>query len=233
MDLKLVRKIKGLSQQDVSDILGIPVKTIQSWESESRKTPAYTKKLINEKILNMSIDEMKDNLRFIVLNDNNEREYWGTKSECESYAKKIPTYTIVQYSELMKKQDYEKKYNEYIKELNKEEQEETVMVDNKEYKKSDIDFNKKYYGSLSEYTFEALNPQEQKACIEALKTLGYYDVAEHVESLNDWLRDDTISISTCRNKRDVVWILTDTQECCLYIDTLEELSQEEIEEQLL
>ena len=79
MDLKLVRKIKGLSQQDVSDILGIPVKTIQSWESESRKTPAYTKKLINEKILNMSIDEMKDNLRFIVLNDNNEREYWGTK----------------------------------------------------------------------------------------------------------------------------------------------------------
>lgn len=107
-----------------------------------------------------------------------------------------------------------------VKELNKEEQEETVMVDNKEYKKSDIDFT-------------ALNPQEQKACIEALKTLGYYDVAEHVESLNDWLQDDTISISTCRNKRDVVWILTDTQECCLYIDTLEELSQEEIEEQLL
>ena len=43
MDLKLVRKIKGLSQQDVSDILGIPVKTIQSWESESRNSCVHKK----------------------------------------------------------------------------------------------------------------------------------------------------------------------------------------------
>ena len=43
-----------------------------------------------------------------------------------------------------------------------------------------------------------------------------------------------LTINTCRNGREVAWCVWDDGiESCRYIDTLEKLSKEEIEEQLI
>ena len=81
--------------------------------------------------------------------------------------------------------------------------------------------------------FTGLTIQERKAIKEALKLLGYYDVSENEDSIQEWLDDDTISICTCRSGRGAVWIITESHESAVYIDTLEPLSQEEITKEFL
>lgn len=53
------------------------------------------------------------------------------------------------------------------------------------------------------------------------------------DSIQEWLDDDTISICTCRSGRGAVWIITESHESAVYIDTLEPLSQEEITKEFL
>jgi hypothetical protein len=81
--------------------------------------------------------------------------------------------------------------------------------------------------------FTGLTIQERKAIQEALELLGYYDVSENEDSIQEWLDDDTISICTCRSGRSAVWIITESHESAIYIDTLEPLSQEEITKEFL
>lgn len=81
--------------------------------------------------------------------------------------------------------------------------------------------------------FVELSEQERKAVKEALEYIGYLDVAESPEMLQEWLDDETISIYTCRSGRTAVWIITESHESAVYIDTLESLSQEEITKEFL
>lgn len=81
--------------------------------------------------------------------------------------------------------------------------------------------------------FTKLTIQEKKAIKEALKLIGYYDVSENEDSIQEWIDDNTISICTCRSGRDAVWIITESHESAVYIDTLEPLSQEEITKEFL
>ena len=81
--------------------------------------------------------------------------------------------------------------------------------------------------------FVELSEQERKAVKEALELIGYYDVSENENSIQEWLDDDTISICTCRSGRDAVCIITESHESVIYIDTLEPLIQEEITKELL
>lgn len=81
--------------------------------------------------------------------------------------------------------------------------------------------------------FTELTIQERKAVKEALEYIGYFDVAESPEMLQEWLNDETISICTGRNGRPAVWIITESHESAVYIDTLEPLSQEEITKEFL
>ena len=81
--------------------------------------------------------------------------------------------------------------------------------------------------------FTGSTTQEKKAIKEALELLGYYDVSENEDSVQEWLDDDTISICTCRSGRGAVWIITESHESAVYIDTLEPLSQEEITKEFL
>ncbi len=71
--------------------------------------------------------------------------------------------------------------------------------------------------------------KEKKAIIEALNEINYELDEENIQS---WINDDTITLNTCRNGRDVIWILTENKEVCVYIDDLSFLSEKEIEEQL-
>lgn len=41
MDLKKIRAISGLSQQEFAKFYKIPRRTIENWESESRNPPEY------------------------------------------------------------------------------------------------------------------------------------------------------------------------------------------------
>ena len=71
--------------------------------------------------------------------------------------------------------------------------------------------------------------KENKAIIEALNEINY-ELDE--ESIQSWINDDTITLNTCRNGRDVIWILTENKEVRVHIDDLSFLSEKEIEEQL-
>lgn len=81
--------------------------------------------------------------------------------------------------------------------------------------------------------FVELSEQERKAVKEALEYIGYLDVAKSPEMLQEWLDDETISVCTCRSGRTAVWIITESHESAVYIDTLEPLSQEEITKEFL
>lgn len=51
--------------------------------------------------------------------------------------------------------------------------------------------------------------------------------------IQDAIDHGIITLNGCRNGRDAVWHLDESIECCVYVDTLEELSQEEIEKELM
>lgn len=51
MTIKEARQTASLTQQGLNDWLGIPVRTIQDWESGRRKCPEWCEKLVVEKIL--------------------------------------------------------------------------------------------------------------------------------------------------------------------------------------
>lgn len=46
MTLKEARLAAGLTQQQMSDILEIPKRTIQDWEAGKRKCPSYVERLV-------------------------------------------------------------------------------------------------------------------------------------------------------------------------------------------
>lgn len=79
---------------------------------------------------------------------------------------------------------------------------------------------------------EKLTDQEKKAIKQAVKELGYFDVAENEAALCEWYENGTASINIARNGRAVAWVLLESAEKALYVDTLEELTEEEIESEL-
>ena len=53
MTIKEAREEAGLTQKEVFQILEIPVRTQQNWESGLRICPIYVEKLIVEKLLSL------------------------------------------------------------------------------------------------------------------------------------------------------------------------------------
>lgn len=51
MTIREARKEVGLTQQGVTDWLGIPLRTLQDWEAGKRKCPEWCEKLVIEKLL--------------------------------------------------------------------------------------------------------------------------------------------------------------------------------------
>ena len=50
MDIKTIRTEYHLSQRQVAELTGVPMRTLQSWELGERKCPEYVEKMICEKI---------------------------------------------------------------------------------------------------------------------------------------------------------------------------------------
>ena len=81
------------------------------------------------------------------------------------------------------------------------------------------------------YEDREVTSKEREAIDEAL-SLFNCDLSD--DDIQRWIDDDTISLNTCRNGRDVVWILLeDNNEVCVYVDNLKKLTNEEIKNQLL
>lgn len=54
MTLKQARLLAGLTQQEMSERLEIPKRTIGSWEDGSRQCPPYVEKLIVKELLRIA-----------------------------------------------------------------------------------------------------------------------------------------------------------------------------------
>ena len=81
--------------------------------------------------------------------------------------------------------------------------------------------------------FENLTKSEQKAIITGLKHIDYYD-SQNPEFIQILIDDDSITINTARSGRDVVCIIIDDiKETALYVDTLDILSDDDIQHELL
>jgi len=78
---------------------------------------------------------------------------------------------------------------------------------------------------------EKVKNNEREAINEALSQIDYSLVDE--EEIQRWIDDNTITLNKCRNGREVVWIMTENKEACVYVDDLSSLDDDEIEEQLL
>ena len=81
--------------------------------------------------------------------------------------------------------------------------------------------------------FENLNETEKRAIIKGLKHIDYYD-SQNPEFIQTLIDDDSITINTARSGCAVVWIIIDDiKEVALYVDTLDILSDDDIQRELL
>jgi len=58
--LKTVRENIGLTQEQVSELTGVPVKTLRNWEQEIRKPSDWTMDLVVDRLLRIKLEEHID-----------------------------------------------------------------------------------------------------------------------------------------------------------------------------
>ena len=61
MTIKEARLVAGLTQKGMSEMLGIPKRTIEEWEAGKRTPPTYVEKLVVEKL--ETIKKERDNMK--------------------------------------------------------------------------------------------------------------------------------------------------------------------------
>lgn len=59
--IREARQAAGLSQQGVTDALGIPKRTLQDWESGKRTPPGWAEALVVEKLGKIAQDNKSEN----------------------------------------------------------------------------------------------------------------------------------------------------------------------------
>ena len=72
-----------------------------------------------------------------------------------------------------------------------------------------------------------ITEKEKEAMVKLLDIAG---IESDIETMQ---RDDSLTINTARNGRDVAWMLTETQNIAVYVDSLQQLTEEEIERELM
>lgn len=164
LDLKQVREIKGLSQQDVADILDIPKRTIEDWERGKRKAPEYVSRLINEKLLNIPTEQIEFEKQYIVVEYSaimgESILFVGSKNECNevedeirkvltSDQKQVIDYAVVRMAEYEKMCQYTDALQEYVDGLTDKQKREVVEIGGKKYAKHVLDFQKLYYNNVN------------------------------------------------------------------------------------
>ena len=65
------------------------------------------------------------------------------------------------------------------------------------------------------------------------KLLDIAGIESDIETMQRFVKDDSLTINTARNGRDVVWLLTENQNIAVYVDSLQQFTEEEIERELM
>lgn len=190
MELKLLREIKGLTQKDISDMFDIPIRTLTSWETGARKMPEYLEKLLTERLLNMSQEEINEEKKYIVLElDKITGEtviFAGSKSDCVKYEDSkrkgltseqriTHDYSVRKYSEYRAEKEKYEKLNEYFESLADEEKNKTVKIGNKTYAKYVVDFYKKMYNAGGDMA-KTIYGKKATYEIREVNNLGDYEI---------------------------------------------------------
>ena len=78
---------------------------------------------------------------------------------------------------------------------------------------------------------EKLTTKEEFAIKKAFKNCGILAIDEI--RIDNYMEDGTATINKARNGRDVAWVIwSENNQSAVYIDTLEALSEQEIENEL-
>ena len=75
-----------------------------------------------------------------------------------------------------------------------------------------------------------ITEKEKKAMVKLLDIAG---IESDIETMQRFVKDDSLTINTARNGRDAAWMLTETQNIAVYVDSLQQLTEEEIERELI
>lgn len=59
MTFKIARMQNGFTQKEISNMLGIPIRTIENWESGARQCPHWCEQLLVEKIFSLRENQRK------------------------------------------------------------------------------------------------------------------------------------------------------------------------------
>lgn len=207
MELKLLREIKGLTQKDLSDMYDIPMRTISSWESGERQMPKYLEKILTDKLLTMSPEEIEVEKRYVVLELDRVAGksviFSGSKSACSKYEdskrkeltdeqRTTHDYSIEKYSDFLRERDKIEKMNAYFEKLSDEQKNETIKIGDKIYAKYVIDYYKNEY---------------KKGNAGQIPKIIYGKKATYiVEEVND-IGDYTISIKGHKMYKDQSWMV--------------------------
>ena len=160
-DLKVLRKIKRLSQVELADILDIPTRTLWNWESGARTAPKYLIDLIVQYVLPLTDEEISRMKKYVVVEMSKKTGeiivFEGDRRECLKYQEEkkagqgkyenllhsFVVYNKVKYIE--DKKEREALYA-YESELTPEEKARTVKLDSTVYPAYMIEFERKYHG---------------------------------------------------------------------------------------
>lgn len=94
MGIKEMREAVGLNMTELSELLGIPYRTIQNWENGSRSCPEYVLQLIefrlsiDEELKSTLINLSSENIKVIV-DDYIHNEYKNGYRKASKYAYKL------------------------------------------------------------------------------------------------------------------------------------------------
>lgn len=76
-----------------------------------------------------------------------------------------------------------------------------------------------------------LTKKEAAAMKKSFEACDVYDLT--YDDIIGYLDDGSASINTCRNGMDVAWVIwSETKQAAVYVDTLQEMSKDEIEKEL-
>jgi transcriptional regulator with XRE-family HTH domain len=89
--IKEARKAAGLTQQQMSDEMGIPKRTIENWEAGSRSCPEWTEKLIVAEL--KRIKERKEMKKWIMIEENYGGDNWPKVFDTQEEANKVAVKT--------------------------------------------------------------------------------------------------------------------------------------------
>lgn len=89
--IKAARIAAGLTQAEVYELLRIPLRTLQDWENDRRKTPEWAERLIIEKLEQIKEEkEMTYEVRVSTIESGWETVCKGTKEACmEEYQNQL------------------------------------------------------------------------------------------------------------------------------------------------